>query len=189
MPIDPFDERRKALEEEFFEKKNKSLMEKLRNTFQQEVTREGLKKATGITSEEVLNALVTLNVTGQTMAAFALYPLVEVAWADGQVDDKERAAVLRAAAEEGVETGSPAHTLLEQVLTEGPNENRRKVWFAYARELNQRLTDAERRVVREELVRRARVVAEASGSFLGVGRKVSAGEERVLRELVNAFPD
>jgi len=189
MPIDPFEERRKTLETEFFEKKNQDLLAKLRATFQKKETLEGLKQATGITNEEVLNNLVALNVSGQTMAAFALYPLVEVAWADGQIDDKERAAVLRAAAEAGVEVGSPAHALLERALIEGPNENRRKAWFAYANELNQRLTGTERRVVREELVRRARAVAEASGGFLGIGRRVSAGEERVLGALADAFPD
>lgn len=189
MPIDPFEERRKALETEFFAKKNQELLQKLRATFEKKVTREGLERATGVTSEEVLNALVALNVSGQTMAAFALYPLVEVAWADGELDAKERAAILQAAADEGIGPGTPAHVFLERVLVEGPNENRRKVWFAYARELGARLSGDERRVVREELARRARAVAEASGGILGLGRKVSASEERILRALTDAFPD
>ena len=39
----------------------------------------------------MLDTLMALNVDKGTFAAFALYPLVEVAWADGKVDDKERA--------------------------------------------------------------------------------------------------
>jgi len=186
---DVFDQRRRGLEAEFFKKQNDTLLEKLRATFDKEVTREGLEQATGIASKDVLDRLVALNVSGQTLAAFALYPLVEVAWADGQVDEKERAAILQAAAENGVAPGSTAHALLERLLVEGPDENRRAVWFAYARELNGRLSPDERRVVRGELLRRARAVAEASGGFLGLGRKTSANEQRVLDALGDAFPD
>jgi hypothetical protein len=44
-----------------------------------------------------------------------------------------------------------------------------------------------KRALKLDIVRRARAVAEATGGFLGIGRRVSAEEEAVLRELETAF--
>src|SRR5262245_9777639 len=185
---DALHKREKALEEEFFAKKNQQLRDKLKATFDQEVTREGLKAATGITDPTVLERLMALRVRGETMAAFWLYPLVEVAWADGKLDGKERDAILEAAVAGGIERGSAGYELLEATMADGPTEARRKVWFAYAKDLAARLDPGERRRVREDLVARARKVAEASGGLLGVG-KVSGAEQQILDAIANTFPD
>jgi hypothetical protein len=181
--------RGKALEDQFFQRESERLMKKLKATFEQEVTAEKLKAATGITNPELLERLVGLQVRGETMAAFWLTPLIEIAWADGKLDDKERFLILQAASHTGIDKGSPAHELLEQSLREKPTAERRKVWRAYARDLAGRLDANERRVTREDLIRRTRAVAEASGGFLGMGQKVSANEQKVLDAIAEAFPD
>ena len=183
---DALHRRERALEEEFFQRKNQQLLDKLRATFEQKVTGEKLQAATGITDPKVLERLVALQVRGETMAAFALYPLVEIAWADGKLDRAERDAILEAAAGEGILRGSPSYQALEAAMTEGPTENRRKVWLAYARDLSSRLDPEERRDVRDELLRRARRVALASGGVLGIAR-VSAKEKQVLDAITGAF--
>ncbi len=188
MSNDGLHKRQKALEEEFFARKNQQLRDKLKATFDQEVTRDLLKAATGLSDPQILDRLVALQVRGETMAAFWLYPLVEVAWADGKLDRDERDAILTAAVAAGIEKGSAGYELLEATIADGPTEARRDVWFAYARDLAARLDPKERRAVREDLVRRARVVAEASGGVLGM-RKVSANEQRVLDRIAEAFPD
>ena len=188
MSSDALHKREKALEEEFFARKDQQLRDKLKATFEQEVTREKLKAATGLTDPQILDRLVALQVRGETMAAFWLYPLVEVAWADGKVDRRERDAIIEAAVGGGIERGSAGFEALETALADGPTEARREVWFAYARDLAARLDPKERRAVREDLVQRARVVAEASGGVLGV-RKVSSNEQRVLDRIAEAFPD
>jgi hypothetical protein len=152
------------------------------------VTREKLEAATGIKDPQILERLMELEVRGETMAAFALYPLVEVAWADGKLDRAERDAILAAAVRDGIEAGSPSYEMLESLMADGPTEARRKVWFAYAKDLVGRLDPAERRTVREALLERARAVAEASGGLLGLGR-VSAKEQRILDAIAEAFPD
>src|SRR3990172_535420 len=187
MSSDALHKRERALEEEFFARKSQQLRDKLKATFDQEVTREKLKAATGITDPVVLERLIALQVRGETMAAFWLYPLVEVAWADGKLDRKERDAILEAAVAGGVAKGSAGYELLEATIADGPTEARRLVWFAYARDLADRLDPTERRLVREDLVRRARAVAEASGGVLGM-RRVSASEQRVLDRIAEAFP-
>jgi uncharacterized tellurite resistance protein B-like protein len=189
MTKDPFQERRKALEEEFFAKREQTLVAKLRSTLEQESPRETLKKLTGIQDESVIDTLVALHVDRDTLAAFALYPLVEVAWADGRVDDAERQAFLQAAAEHGLSADSPGHRALHEFLKETPRAEARKAWFAWASELRGRLSAAERRELREGLVKRARAVAEASGGILGLGRRISAAEQQVLDKVEAAFSD
>jgi hypothetical protein len=188
MSSDALHKRERALEEEFFAKRNQQLRDKLKATFERELTREQLKAATGITDPAILERLIALQVRGETMAAFWLYPLVEVAWADGKLDRKERDAILEAAVAGGIERGSPGYEALEAAMADGPTEARRKVWFAFAKDLNSRLDTSERRRVREDLVARARRVAEASGGLLGVAR-TSAAEQRILDAIAEAFPD
>ncbi len=188
MPDDIFEDRRKSLEEQFFAKENERLRQKLKTTFDQKETRESLAAVSGISDEKVLDAMLALNVNHQSLAAFALLPLIEVAWADGSVSEAERAALLQAAEKDGVTPGTPARNLLDECLTRPPREEARAAWFAYASELNRKLNPAERHKVRDELLRRARSVAEASGGILGLG-KVSANEEAVLTAISKAFAD
>ena len=187
MSRDPFEERRKGLEEEFFAKREAALVDKLRQTLETEHPRETLKQLTGIQDEAIIDTLVNLHVDRDTLAAFALYPLVEVAWADGKVDEAERKAFLQAAAEYGIPADSPGHETLRAFLKECPREEARKAWFAWAEQLNARLSIPERRKVRNELLTRARQVAEASGGILGLGRRISASEQKVLDRIRSAF--
>jgi hypothetical protein len=69
-------------------------------------------------SDPVIDVLVELDVHAETVAAFSIVPLIEVAWADGGIHDKERAAILKAAEERGIEIGSPNHDLFERWLDE-----------------------------------------------------------------------
>ena len=91
MSDDAFMKRRQAFEEEFFNKENQKLKDKLRAELEKKHTRDELVALTGVEDTQVLDALMALNVDKGTFAAFALLPLIEVAWADGKVDDKERA--------------------------------------------------------------------------------------------------
>jgi uncharacterized tellurite resistance protein B-like protein len=189
MSSDAFQQRRRSFEEEFFNKQSEQLVDKLRRVLQEQHTREELEQVTGIHDAAVLDTLMTLHVDKSTFAAFGLYPLVEIAWADGKVDDKERAALIKAAAEHGITPDSLAHTALEEFLKHTPREDARKAWYAWAAELNRKLDKQERRKVREGLLARARAVAEASGGFLGLGNKVSPNEQRVLDAIARAFAD
>jgi uncharacterized tellurite resistance protein B-like protein len=189
MADDGFDRRRRSLEEEFFVKRDSELVDKIRKQLEKEQPRETLRQITGISDESVIDTLVALHVDRDTLAAFALYPLVEVAWADGKVDERERQAFLKAAAEHGIAAGSPGHDALREFLKESPREEARKAWYAWAGELKSKLAPAERTKVRDALLDRARAVAEASGGFLGLGTRISAGEQRVLTAIERAFSD
>lgn len=189
MSGDAFTKRRQAFEEEFFNKENQKLKDKLRAELNKQHTREELVELTGVQDPRVLDALVALNVDKGTFAAFALLPLLEVAWADGAVDDKERAALLAAAADQGITPGSVAHTMLQEILVRPPRADALKAWYAWVETMSRKLSTAERREVRESLVKRARAIAETSGGFLGLGNKISANEQRVLDSIAKAFSD
>lgn len=189
MSKDVFEQRRQGLESEFFIHREQELIGKLRQKLAEKHTREELRHLSGIADDEVLDTLISLHINGDTFAAFGLYPLVEVAWADGNVDDKEREAFLRAAAEHGLAAGTPGHDALRTFLKETPRADARKAWFAWAEAVSQKLTPLERRKVREGLVKRSRAVAEASGSYLGLTNPVSANEERVIARIEQTFAD
>lgn len=189
MPTAILDQRRRAFEEEFFAKQNQQLLAKVRETLEVEHPREVLRATTGIHDDAILDTLVSLHVNHDTLAAFALYPLVEVAWADGAVDEKEREAFMKAAAEHGIHVGTPGHDALRRFLKETPREEARKAWFVWAGALNDRLEPWERKKLRETLVARARAVAEASGGFLGLTSHISEGEQRVLDRIAEVFAD
>src|ERR1041384_7483850 len=113
-------ERGKALEDEFFRREDKRLIGRLQELKAAEANREALAKASGITKPEVLDTLVKLGIRAETLAALSVVPLVEVAWADGTLDARERQAVLEHAVHAGITRGSTAYGLLEAWLERRP---------------------------------------------------------------------
>ena len=180
-------ERRRALEEAFFAKENEELLERLRRADAAQSRKAALAAASGIADDAVLERLAALGLGADTLAALALVPLVAVAWADGGIDDKERSAVLAAAEEAGIGRQAASRELLARWLREPPPRELLAAWTDYTRAVSATLDDAARQALRADLLGRARRVAEAAGGFLGLGRRVSANEETVLRRLEDAF--
>jgi hypothetical protein len=184
---DALNDRRKELEETFFAKQNQQLVDKMKAEKQKAVDKAGIRELTGIDNDPVLERLVALQLNRETIAALALFPLIEVAWADGAVDKKEVAAVLDAAHSAGVLKGSSAHTLIEGWLQLKPPAALHVAWFNYVRALLGGMVDADKAMLKNELLGRARAVAEASGGILGMGSKVSKAEHEMLKKLEEAF--
>ena len=189
MTDEVFGGSRAALEEAFFARENEKLRQQLRDLDDTKRKKEALAAASGITNDAVLEKLAALDISSETVAALALVPLVAIAWADGSIDDKERAAVFAKAQEEGMSKGDVSHELFEQWLSEPPPANLLTLWKDYVRALVDTMNADDRRFFKGRVLDRARGVAEAAGGFLGIGRKVSAAEQKVLDELASAFPD
>lgn len=187
MSDDSLNDRRKELEESFFRKQNQALVEKLKAEKQKALDKEGISRVSGITQEAVLERLVALKLNAETLAAFTLFPLVDVAWADGAVDDKEKKAVLDAAAQSGVKPGSDAMTMLDGWLKEPPPPAVHDAWVNYVQSLAATLPAGDRELFKREILGRARSVAEAAGGIMGIGAKVSKTEAAVLKKLEAAF--
>jgi hypothetical protein len=176
----------KALEDSFFVKENDKLLKKLREEGELKQRREALKVAMNLDNERVIDALVELDVHPETVAAFSLVPLIEVAWADGDVHAKERTAILKAAEERGIEVGTPNHDLLERWLAERVDPEMMRAWKAYAHALHESLDPELSGALKERMVNRARRVAEAAGGFLGFGA-ISEAQQAILDELEHGF--
>ena len=176
-------DRRRGLEDAFFANQDAILRRQLGAGDAAQERQKALRAASGITDDAVLERMAGLGVGAETLAALSLVPCVIVAWADGGVDARERAAMLAAAEQAGLAPGHPAHKLLEGWLAKQPTTELLTAWKAYVAALLPPLDDGARQTLRAELLGRARAVAAASGGFMGVGRVVSAVEQAALQDL------
>ncbi len=183
----PLSERSRTLMDEFFHKEDLKLIAKLREIQELQQTKDALAKASGIKNETILKKLAELKIDPAVLTALTLVPLVEVAWADGEVDDKERAAVLAAAEKQGIQKDSTNYALLEQWITKRSEPRLMKAWSLYVEGLCSELSQAQVNALKVEVMTNARQIAESSGGFLGMGMKISAKEDQVLKKLEQSF--
>jgi hypothetical protein len=176
----------RTLEDEFFRKEDQRFIQQLRELQEKAVSREALGKVSGIKNETILEKLFQLGIRAEVVAALALVPLVEVAWADGAIDERERREILARGEKSGIAPGSPAHALLQSWLERKPEPKLLSAWIHMVEGLCQQMTPEQVRALRAELIERARAVASASGGLLGVG-KVSAAETDMIQQLESAF--
>ena len=174
------------LESAFFLEQDKVLIERLRALRQMEETKETLSSVSGITNDAVLARLVELKVQAEHLAALATVPLIEVAWADGTIDPREREIVLAHANARGIKPGTIEHDLLERWLVHRPEPSLLEGWKTYTRGLCERMTAEERAQLKDELLHATQSTAQAAGGFLGLGR-VSKEEQAVLDALAATF--
>lgn len=180
--------RRVALEESFFAKQNEKLLQKLREKAATQAKKEAIASAIGIADDTVLDQLVEAGLCGETAVALYLVPLIEVAWADGEIQRKERGAVIRAAEEQGIKKTSIAHQLLENWLDQPIDPSLMKTWEDFVGGLRETIDANALVAMKQRIVGQARAVAEAAGGFLAIG-KISAKEKAMLARLEGAFGD
>jgi hypothetical protein len=176
----------KDLVEEYFQKQDKNLIEELIAKFKAIKTREKLSRITGIKNKWVLQRLMDLGVQPEIMMVLTLVPLLEVAWADGHISKEERELILKEASKTGIEEGSAAHTLLSKWLGTKPGKRLFKCWNVYVDGLCDELSQDRIEDLKNDVLARAKAVAEASGGIFGIG-KVSKSEKLVLEKLEAPF--
>ena len=186
MDRDSFKERERALEEGYFRAQDAKLIDRLREDAKLEEIVLALAEHLQVDNPELLRRVIALGVTLDTGPAFLLAPLVQVAWAEGNVTDRERDTVMRLAAARGVETGSPAHTQLLKWLQERPSDDLFDTAMEVIRGGLALLPPEQREERLKRIVHACHEVAEASGGLakiLGLGSGVS-GEEGALLEAI-----
>lgn len=179
--------RGKALEEEYFHRKEKELMEKLRQRRAAEAQMNELSEATGNPNEEILKTLQELGYTRDTVALLHLVPLLNVAWADGNVSRQEREMILEAARLHGVAEDSAGSRQLIDWLDNRPSEE----FFAHTLRIVGDLLEttplADGKVGSHGVLDDCRRVAAASGGLLGFGSKISDEEQALLQRIAAAL--
>ena len=186
MADNSLEERGRALENQFFDKENQQKLAAMKDKLENQKTREELRKASGMSDDAVLDQLVTLGLKANTIAALSLVPLITVAWADGQIQDNERNAILQGAHGKGLEQGSDGYELLQTWLQKKPSDELFTAWESYIKALSSQLNDEQNRLLKTQIVGIAKMVAAAAGGILGFG-KVSGDEEKMLQRIEAAF--
>lgn len=182
-----FDSRGQALEDMFFHQRDKELLEQFRASLESADARKAISQSTGITDPEMLDTLVNLDIKAETLAAFSLFPLIAVAWADGVLDDSEREAVLNAADEKGIVKESQAFELVESWLKQKPAHELEDAWKQFVQSLKETMEPLAFAKLRDEVMNQAESVAESAGGLLGLVNRISAIEKTKLKELGSAF--
>ena len=180
------EERGRALENQFYEKENQEKLAAMKEKLDAQRSKDELRKASGMSDDAVLDQLVTLGLRANTIAALSLVPLISVAWADGEIQDNERTAILQGAHGKGLEDSTDGYQLLQSWLAKPPSEELFTAWEAYIKALASQLNDEQNRLLKNQIVGFAKMVAAAAGGILGFG-KVSASEEKVLNRIDAAF--
>lgn len=184
MERDSLHDRGRGLEEEYFRKKDRELIEKMRAAAAAEQARTDLGAKTGLDAAAV-QELQELGFTPETVALLPLVPLVQVAWADAGVTQAERDQIVTLARTRGIAEGSAADRQLAAWLASRPPE----AVFAQATRLIRAMLDSSANAVgmsADDLVKYCESIAYASGGFFGIN-SVDPGEKAALKSLAAAL--
>lgn len=187
MADDVWAERRKNLEDAFFQERDRQLLEDLRRHYQSSDQLAALRGVSGIQDDQVLQGLIDSGVNASVFTALMLVPLVEVAWSDGHVQENEKDAVLKAAESHSIARGTPAHIWLEKMLIDRPDPSVLTAWKTYVSTLVKQLPPAAVEASRTQMLSWVTNVAEAAGGILGFGNKISTMEQATIHELSRAY--
>jgi hypothetical protein len=182
MPEDnPFADRERALEEEYFRKRDRELIEKMRKASAAEDARRAMETNTGLQDPALLKELEDLGFVPETVALLPLMPLVQMAWAEGGVSDAERKLIVQLARARGMDEGSAADRQLSTWLSSRPSND----VFARATRLIRAMLDkpvTDHGLTADDLVKYCENIASASGGILGINR-ISSGERALLNTI------
>jgi len=131
---------------------------------------------------ELIRELHFLGVDEHTWPVLALLPLIQVAWADGEVQAAERRLILDVADRE-YELDPRGHQALENWLTHAPTEQYLRRGRDAARLLAERNPDI---VQAGGVLSQCEAVAKAAGGLFGF-RSIDAREQAVLDELSSSL--
>lgn len=173
-----FGERGRALEADYFRKKERELVEKMRQAAAADQARQDISRKTGLNDPALVRELQDLGFTPDTIGLLPLVPLVQVAWAEGGITPAERDLIVRLARSRGIAPGSAADNQLTQWMTTRPAD----ALFARAGGLIRAMLDSGSEQTGDlsvhDLVKHCEAIAAASGGVLGIGRM--SAEERAL---------
>jgi hypothetical protein len=179
---DAFAERGRSLEEEYFHRKEREVIEKMRRKAETDAERRRLGEQAGVADQDVLRDLQELGYTPETVMLLHLVPLIQTAWAEGGVSEKERDLIVKAARTRGVEVGSAADGQLARWLAQRPSDDLFDKTLRAIRTILQAQSPEARATSERDLLSLATAIASASGGIVGF-RSVSEEERQILARI------
>jgi hypothetical protein len=181
MAEDPLG-RKRTNEEEYFQKKDRELVERMRQRAQAERQLRELGESMGVTDPGVIKELADLGFTPETVKLLPLIPVLEMAWAEGGVTPPERKMVVEVARARGIDKESAADHQLLEWLDRRPEES---VFRRAGRLINALFASGVRLdLTPDDLLEYCEAIADASGGMFGI-RRVSADERATLERIAN----
>jgi hypothetical protein len=179
---DAFAERGRSLEEEYFHRKEREVIDKLRVRAAAEEQKRRLSESAGVADEELLRDLQDLGYTPETLMMLYLVPAIQTAWAEGGVSEKERSLIVKAARSRGITDGSPCDQQLNMWLATKPSDETFEKSLRAIRTILQAQPAETRDASEKDLLSLATAIASASGGIVGF-RSVSDEERQILAHI------
>ncbi len=179
---DAFADRGRSLEEEYFHRKEREVIDKMRVRAAAEEQRRRLGEKAGVADEELLNDLQALGYTPETVMMLYLVPVIQTAWAEGGVSQKERDLIVKAARSRGITEGTPCDQQLNMWLTTRPSDAMFEKSLRAIRTILQAQPETAREASEKDLLSLATAIAAASGGIVGF-RAVSPDEQQILKHI------
>lgn len=186
-PNNPLDPLERAHEESYFHRQDQKLIEQLREKMARQENAEAIKAETGLADDALIAKLAELGVKKDTIPVLHLVPLLQVAWADGEIQAGERELLIEAAEATGV-TGE-ARAALEGMLEKRPSDEYFDAALSFIHHMVAALPAGEGEKAKANLVDLAWRVADASGGVFGLWGRVEESEKKALREIARKLTD
>jgi hypothetical protein len=178
---DSLAERGRAIEEEYFRRKDRELVEKMRQANAAEAARSELSRATGLQDPALVKELQDLGFTPDTVVLLPVVPVLEMAWAENEITSAERHLIVKFARSRGVAEDSVADKQLTQWMTERPDGT---VFKGAGRLIAAMLSSGSSQLggalTTGDLVAYCEEIAAASGGLLGTRLGSMSAEEKAL---------
>jgi hypothetical protein len=184
MSDDALHDRRHTHEDDYFRKRDRELVDKIRRAAAVKQAHADIGAKTGLADPAAQAELHALGFTPDTVVLLPLVPVIETAWADGGVSAAERALIVELARSRGVTEGGAADRQLTHWLDRQPAP----AVFTGARRLIAALFEggAPADLRAADLIKYCEDIAAASGGVFGFA-KVSESERVTLERIAAAF--
>ena len=177
---------KRTQEEKYFRKKELEFIERRRRLTALEGERQDMAQVIGVADEEILREIQEFGFTCETVKLLYLVPIVQIAWAEGKVTNRERKLIFEAARAQGIEENSLAYQKLSDWLMERPAEEFFDKSLHLIRMILQTLPREKQQDSKINLFSHCTQVAEASGGtagFLGGGDRICDEERTAIKRV------
>lgn len=181
---DAFKDRERQLEEGYFHKKEAELIERMRQRVAREQERGKLGEQTGVTNEEVLEALQDLGYSSETVRLIHLMPLIHIAWANDRISGRERKMIVEVARSSGIAEGSEADQWLQKHLIERPSAEVIEANLTAIRAILSAVSPEDQKKMRQDLLNYCVSLASLSKGLFGLESRISPAGMEALEKVV-----
>ena len=178
------DSRRVALEESFFAEENQKLLEQFRAKQDRSDHIKQMTETFSYIDETYAGKLFDSGIKVETLAAVSLLPLVQVAWADGEMDAKESDALKKAASESGLK--GDGMKLMDQWIASKPSADMFGTWTQYIKGLKTDMNGQDYNALQSKVMDQVKNVAQSAGGFMGL-KSVSSEEQEMIEKIEGVF--